>query len=71
MNGVAVGLIVDTVVEVLSIPEQDIVPPPQINSSFHQRYIKAIGKVGNDVRLLLDCGKLLNDDEVHSLEKVC
>lgn len=71
MNGVAVGLIVDTVVEVLSIPEQDIVPPPQINSSFHQRYIKAIGKVGNDVRLLLDCGKLLNDDEVHSLEKIC
>lgn len=71
MGGVSVGLVVDTVAEVLAIAEQDIVPPPQMNNNYHQRYIKAIGKVGNDVKLILDCDNLLNDDDVAILEKVC
>ena len=65
----SVGLIVDTVSEVLSIPDQDIVPPPNINS-YHQKYIKGIGKVGSNVKLLLDCDKLLNDDEMESLKTI-
>jgi purine-binding chemotaxis protein CheW len=68
IKGIAVGLIVDTVAEVLSIADQDIVPPPQVSSSHHQRYIKAIGKVGNEVKLILDGDKLLNDEEVAGLE---
>lgn len=69
VQGISVGLIVDTVAEVLTIPEPDIVAPPQINS-YHQKYIKAIGKVGKDVKLLLDCDKLLNDQEVESLSAI-
>lgn len=67
---IAVGLIVDTVAEVLAIAEQDIVLPPQLNNKFHQRYIRAIGKVGSDVKLILDCDKLLNDEEMESLETI-
>lgn len=66
---VSVGLIVDTVAEVLSIAEQDIVAPPQIDH-YHQKYIKAIGKVGKEVKLLLDCNKLLNDNEIETLSSV-
>lgn len=66
----SVGLIVDTVAEVLTIEEQDIVPPPQLNSNNHQRFINAIGKVGNEVKLILDCDRLLSDDEVQSLESI-
>jgi purine-binding chemotaxis protein CheW len=66
---VSVGLIVDTVAEVLSIAEQDIVSPPQIDH-YHQKYIKAIGKVGKEVKLLLDCNKLLNDNEIETLSSV-
>ncbi|MBC8061122.1 MAG: chemotaxis protein CheW, partial [Clostridiaceae bacterium] len=29
-----------------------------------------IGKVGNEVKLLLDCDKLLNDDEIESLNTI-
>lgn len=64
---ISIGLIVDTVSEVLSIAEQDIVPPPELSKGFHNRYIKGIGKVGNEVKLLLDCDKLLNDYEVEGL----
>lgn len=67
IKDVAVGLIVDTVAEVLAITDEDIVLPPQVNSNYQQRYISAIGKVGSDVKLILDCDKLLNDEEVEGL----
>jgi purine-binding chemotaxis protein CheW len=64
---VSVGLIVDTVAEVMAIADQDIVPPPDGKTGFHNRYIKGIGKVGNEVKLLLDCEKLLSDDEMEAI----
>ncbi len=71
IKGVAVGIIVDTVAEVLTIANQDIVLPPQFNNgSYHQRFIKGIGKVDNNVKLILDCNRLLNDNEINSLEQI-
>jgi len=63
----SIGLIVDSVSEVLSISDGDIVPPPQVNNSTHSRFIKGIGKVGSDVKLLLDCEKLLSDEEIEEI----
>ncbi|MGD8400751.1 MAG: chemotaxis protein CheW [Bacillota bacterium] len=68
INDISVGLIVDGVAEVMVIPEEDIVPPPQVNK-VQNRYIKAIGKVGNDVKLILDCEKLLSDDELGAISE--
>ncbi len=65
----SIGLIVDNVSEVLNIPDQDIETPPQMNGVNSNLFIKNIGKVGNDVKLLLDCEKLLSDDEVEDLCK--
>ena len=70
VKDISVGLIVDTVAEVLSIGEENIVPPPKLNSSYHQKYIKGIGKAGNNVKLLLDCDKLLSDDEIEDFSKL-
>ena len=67
IKDVFIGLIIDSVSEVLTIPEQDIVEPPQMNKGFNNRYIKRIGKIGNDVKLLLDCEKLLTEDELEDL----
>jgi len=68
IKDVAVGLIVDTVAEVLTIADQEIVPPPQLNNgSYQQRFTKAIGKVNNDVKLILDCDRLLSDAEMANL----
>ena len=61
----------DTVAEVLTIQSQDIVLPPQFkNGSHYQRFIKGIGKVDNVVKLILDCDRLLNDEEMNSLEEL-
>lgn len=69
INDISIGLIVDSVSEVLTIPDQDIVEPPQINSGTGNRYIKNIGKVGNNVKLLLDCEKLLTEEEIEDLSE--
>ncbi len=67
INELSIGLIVDSVAEVLSIEEQDIIDPPQINRGNSNRFIKNIGKVGNEVKLLLDCEKLLTEDDAEEL----
>ncbi len=62
----SIGLIVDSVAEVLTIQDSDITPAPEINKVSH-RYIKGVGKAGGSVKLLLDCQKLLVDDELDSI----
>lgn len=66
VRDISIGLIVDSVSEVISISDEEIVPPPSIQK-VNNKYINGIGKTANDIKLLLDCDKLLNDDEVTGL----
>jgi Chemotaxis signal transduction protein len=63
----SVGFIVDNVEEVLSIPDEKIVPPPDYKTGIQNRYIKGIGIVEDKVMLLLDCAKLLSGDEMERI----
>ncbi len=67
IQGLSVGLIVDQVAEVLAIGEENIVPPPNAMTGAYNRYVKGIGKAGNDVKLLLDCDRLFIDSELSAL----
>lgn len=62
----SVGLIVDNVAEVLTIDDENIVPPPPAQTGAFNRYIKAIGRTGDDVKLLLDCDQLFDKDEINA-----
>ncbi len=70
VNEISIGLIVDSVSEVLTIPEQDIVDPPKVNNNFGSRFIKKIGKVDSNVKLLLDCDKLLTENELNDFAEI-
>lgn len=70
IQGVSMGLIVDNVSEVLDIAEENIVPPPQITKDYRYHYIQGIGKAEGCVKLLLDCNRLLNDDEVDVISQI-
>ncbi len=61
-SDVSIGLIVDCVSEVLQILDEDVSQPPKINGASN-RFIKGIGKVGQEVKLLLDCEKLIENDK--------
>ena len=41
-----------------------------MKTSFHNHYVRGIGKVGTEVKLLLDCDKLLNDEELGIITEI-
>ena len=55
----AIGLVVDTVNEVADIPEEQIEPAPEINKAGNNVMLQGLGKVGEEVKILLDVDKLL------------
>ena len=62
VRDVLIGLIVDGVAEVLDIPEENVVLPPQLKAS-QNKYIRGIGKTGESVTLLLDWEKLFSEED--------
>lgn len=70
INDVSVGLIVDKVDEVMTINDDGIAAPPANKTGFENRYIKGIGKSGDQVQLLLDCEKLLKTDEMETISGI-
>lgn len=64
INSTSIGLIVDTVNEVLDIPPTQISPPPSIQAGGSGRYIKGMGKVAESVKILLDVNNLLYETKL-------
>jgi purine-binding chemotaxis protein CheW len=63
INEQPVGLIVDRVLEVLDIPEGEIEPPPKMRKGGSNRFIQGLGKVGEQVKILLNANRLLFDED--------
>lgn len=63
----SIGLIVDSISEVIDLATENIVDLPQNSMGFTNRYIKSIGKLGSDLILLLDSEKLLTTEEFEAL----
>lgn len=62
--GLLMGIIVDTVQEVRDIPGTDIEPPPELGATVDTDFILGLGKVENDVKILLDIEKVLTTEEL-------
>jgi len=62
--GSLVGVIVDTVQEVLDISESQIDPPPPLGASVDTSFVMGMGKIKDDVKILLDIDKVLATDEL-------
>ncbi len=67
---ISVGLIVDSVSEVISISDENIVPPPDARTGVQNKYIKGIGRVGDRIKLLLDCEKLFLENELQAISEI-
>ena len=67
-----VGLIVEKIAEVVEITEGNILPNPKIGKAdrSQNKYVYGIGKVGDEVKLLLDPERLLNDEDTALIEQV-
>ena len=67
---ITAGLIVDEVSEVLAIDDGGISPPPKHGTGANCRYLSGIGKVGSEVKLLLDCEALFQEEEARILSDI-
>ena len=70
IDDVVVGLIVDTVSEVLDIAANQIDPPPSVNKGDSSKYIEGLGKVGEEVKILLNVHSLLFTKEMEQIKKL-
>ena len=69
IDGTSVGLVVDTVNEVADIPEDQVEPAPKSKRKGGS-YIQGIGKIGQEVKILLDINRILYEDELETISEV-
>lgn len=62
-----VGLVVDEVSEVADIPEVDVEPAPKTSKNNDDNYIEGMGKINNEVKILLNIYKLLFSGEMQEI----
>lgn len=68
MGNRIVGLIVDSVSQVMKIPQANIQPPPDTIAGLAGEYLTGVGKVDERLIILLDIEKIMSADEMQLLE---
>ncbi len=68
--GQSLGLVVDDVTEVITVPVKDIKPPPTVADGMAVYYLLGVCLAGDVLVMLLDIDKLLTTHEVRALENL-
>lgn len=63
---VVIGLLTDTVSEVLDLEDDDIEPTPYIGTRVNTEFIRGMGKKGDAFIIILDINKVLTHQEIIS-----
>ncbi|HDP79503.1 MAG TPA: purine-binding chemotaxis protein CheW [Spirochaetes bacterium] len=69
VSGRMVGMIVDSVSDVISIPVKGIQDTPHFSSRIETDFIKGIGQVEENLVIILDINKILTDEEIHEIDE--
>ena len=62
-----IGLLVDSVCEVLEIPRSEIEPPPAFGAKIRVDFIHGMGKVAGKFVIILNADKVLSVDDLSML----
>jgi len=68
-GNVMIGVVVDSVSEVLSIKAEAIEDTPTFGIKLNTDYILGMAKIGKNVKILLDIDRVLGADEISLLEQ--
>ncbi len=66
---IQIGIVVDSVSEVLNIRQEEIENAPSFGTSVNTDYILGMAKIDSSVKILLDIDKVLSAKEIQVLEK--
>jgi len=64
---IVTGIIIDEVKEVLDVAAENIEETPDFGSSINTEFILGIGKIGQNVKILLDIDKVMSAGEMSAL----
>ncbi|MBC3860966.1 chemotaxis protein CheW [Undibacterium jejuense] len=64
IKGRVIGMMVDSVSDVVTIPSSSIKPPPELGSTFSTDYIIGLGDIDERMIILLDISKLMSGPEL-------
>lgn len=67
-NKIFMGIVVDSVSEVLNIKIAEIEDTPHFGSALDTAYILGMAKIGQSVKILLDIDKVMGNDEISQLD---
>ncbi len=70
LDGMILGFIVDSVCEVLRIPESIVEPPPSMISGIDSDYIEGIGRLDNRLLILLELKKVFMEHEKNKIREI-
>jgi purine-binding chemotaxis protein CheW len=59
-----VGIIVDSVCEVLEFKHEEILPPPTIGTKYNSGFITGMRRLDEDFMMILDIKKIFSTDEI-------
>lgn len=70
VDGLQMGIVVDTVSEVMDIDSDAIEAAPSFGTKLNTDYILGMGKVQGTVKILLDIGEVLNSEDMVMMEEL-
>lgn len=72
VKSMSIGVIVEKIAEVITITDEDIVPPPTLGrrDSEQNKYVYGLARIGDSIKLLLDPEKLVKDADFEALEEL-
>lgn len=67
ISGNIMGMVVDSVSEVLRLPANTIEPPPEIVANINSEYIKGVAKLEDRLLIFLDLSKVIDVSEMSGM----
>lgn len=69
VHGRYVGIVVDSVADVISLQREDVKPPPDFGVAFDGRFLKGLAQSNEQMVILVDIEGLISNEEVGLLDK--
>ena len=70
MNEMQVGIIVDKAHDIIYLGDESVLPPPDFKTGFLNRFINKIGLIDDKMYLLIDCDKLIKNEDMESIKRI-
>lgn len=70
INGRVVGMVVDSVSDVITLSPEQIKPAPEMGTAFNTDYLIGLGTLDERMLILVDIDKLMSSSEMGLIDKI-